>query len=104
MKTPLNRTEPLFSHFWPLLAGLFSLTLLSGCAVDGSRINLAKMYDWEEGNNAAFSTRRESPRPALDSLSYPDPSPSDPSFFPLTMASLSLGTFDEEEASDRDYV
>ncbi len=87
---------------------------LSGCSVDSSQIRLANgVYDYEWKQAGAFGENGSTPSSnakkarSIAHITDSFPAPLEPargSFFPLTAARLSLGSFSESKHSKTDYI
>jgi hypothetical protein len=95
-------------HCVVTIAGLFFLT---GCSVDSSQIRFGNVYEWKqaeaygESGSAPSSNSKRARSIAHITDNFPTPvEQARGSFFPLTAAHLSLGSFSESKHSKTDYI
>ena len=87
------------------------LFFLTGCSVDSTQIRFANTYKWEQTkaserySSVASSTSMKARSIAHITDSFPAPiEPTRGSFFPLTAARFTLGSFSEGKRSESDYI
>lgn len=93
-----------------LSAAVISLAVC-GCSVESSQIKLANVYQWTQteysGSSGLASSGSSRSLSSLTHITDNFPVPVEQtksSFFPLTAARLSLGSYAESENSETDYI
>ncbi len=83
---------------------------LSGCSVDSSQIRFGNVYEWKQaeefGEDSLASSANSKKARSIAHITDNFPAPLEQtsgSFFPLTAARLSLGSFSESKRST-DYI
>ena len=93
-----------------LLGALGIMIMATGCSVESSQIKLANIYQWtqtehDSSSGLASSSSRSSTSLAHIMDNFPvSVEQTKSSYFPLTAAHLSLGSYAESEKPETDYV
>lgn len=94
-----------------IISGTAAALAMNGCSVESSQIKLANIYQWTQteysGSSGLASSSGSKSSTSLAHITDNFPVPIEQtksSFFPLTAARLSLGSYAESENSETDYV